>query len=440
MKPLLNNRSFWLGLVALAIMTADLGLLTRGGPPGISSTERRSGAGMTAADKAPSASPSPEVSPSGDPGNPPTSENATQGKATAGAGPKASVPQGIATDCSRDVTKELLAWIGSMPNGSTLSFAAKGCYRIDGTLRFEDRAGLVFEGNGATFKAGSEGNRDRRHFWFFGGANLVIRNLTVMGANSKAGTGDEAFRSDREFQHAFALQGVQAALLENVRASDVYGDFVYVGPDVGRGHKFQWSRKVIVQNSRFQRNGRQGIAVVAGEDVLISGNSLGQVRRATFDIEPTATHWGARNIQILNNTTTAGRLIWLASGGRSHDVGDIKIAGNVMKAATGTPIIKVVAPDDGSQPPLGARRGPFIIENNVFIVGGSPAAGIDCVRCVGLTIRNNQLTFPAERSMTAVSIKSTNTTRITGNTFKGAATILEADLYSTDYSESGNST
>src|ERR1700730_15470159 len=73
---------------------------------------------------------------------------------TGGSGPPAvgldrSVPASIPSDCSRDVTPNLLAWIGSVPDGSVLQFARNGCYRIDGTLRIEGRDNLTFGGNGA---------------------------------------------------------------------------------------------------------------------------------------------------------------------------------------------------------------------------------------------------------------------------------------------------
>ena len=63
----------------------------------------------------------------------------------------AAVPASIPSDCSRDVSAELLAWIASVPDGSTLRFAANGCYRVDRTLTIQYRNGLTFEGNGATF-------------------------------------------------------------------------------------------------------------------------------------------------------------------------------------------------------------------------------------------------------------------------------------------------
>ena len=63
------------------------------------------------------------------------------------------VPSTVAKDCSTDVTAQLLTWIASTPNGSTLQFAPGACYRIEGTLEMRGRSGLTFDGNGATFRS-----------------------------------------------------------------------------------------------------------------------------------------------------------------------------------------------------------------------------------------------------------------------------------------------
>ena len=57
----------------------------------------------------------------------------------AGAATAGVVPSSIPTDCSRDVTAALLAWIATVPDGSTLEFTANACYRVDGTLRIRNR-------------------------------------------------------------------------------------------------------------------------------------------------------------------------------------------------------------------------------------------------------------------------------------------------------------
>jgi hypothetical protein len=110
-----------------------------------------------------------------------------------------TVPATIPADCSRDVSAELNAWVASVPDGSTLQFAPAGCYRVDRKLTVRDRNGLTFEGNGATFRAFTDGRelppseaRTRSMFTFWQGSNLTVRNTIVRGANPHAGIDERA--------------------------------------------------------------------------------------------------------------------------------------------------------------------------------------------------------------------------------------------------------
>ena len=47
--------------------------------------------------------------------------------------------------------------------------------------------GVTIDGNGATLQAKTPGDQGRRHLWIQGGKNLVVRDLTVRGANPNAG-------------------------------------------------------------------------------------------------------------------------------------------------------------------------------------------------------------------------------------------------------------
>jgi hypothetical protein len=340
-------------------------------------------------------------------------------------------PLSIRSDCSRDVTADLLRWIASVPDNSTLTFNRGGCYRIDGSLRIQDRWGLTFQGNGARFKAGTDGDVARRHFWFLGGGNLAIRNLVVVGANPHAGAKKEAWREDRAFQHAFAFHGVQGAVLDNVRAYDVYGDFVLVRYDE-RSRDRPWSRGITVQNSTFERNGRQGIAISAGENVTLRWNYVGDVSLTTFDIEPLPDA-GARGVRIFNNVTGRGRHLWLANGGFGFDVSDVHVIRNFMIFRTDLWLIAVVTPPGG-------LRGPYHFADNNFLVRGSGKPAFQLDRAWGVTIGNNDLLFPARMQMTAVALQGSEGVRVIGNRFRGAARVLDADRDSRDYHQSNNET
>ena len=257
----------------------------------------------------------------------------------------ATVPASIAADCSRDVDAQLGAWIASVPDGSTLEFTPQGCYRVDRTLAIQHRNGLTFEGNGANVPAFASGRelpptrRGRAACSTSAGSNLTVRNVIVLGANPNAGIGDLAYVPALEGQSAYVIGGVQHMVLDHVQAYDVYGDFVFVGAA---------TRDLLVENSTFARNGRQGWTI-NGQDIVFQNNSIRQTRRATVDLEPSAVTDMTRRVTIRNNTIGVGRLYFLANEGRAAPTEDISILNNtfVNKAIT----IKV-------NPPSGTRRDP----------------------------------------------------------------------------------
>ena len=50
-----------------------------------------------------------------------------------------TVPASVPTGCSTDATSQILSWIASVPNNSTLRFGASACYRIEGTIELHNR-------------------------------------------------------------------------------------------------------------------------------------------------------------------------------------------------------------------------------------------------------------------------------------------------------------
>jgi hypothetical protein len=105
---------------------------------------------------------------------------------------------------------------------------------------------LLVEGNGATLAATTRGTRTRVHIGIDNSETIIVRNLTVKGANPHAGATREAYQPEFEAQHGFNLGGVRHVLLDGVQASDVYGDFVYVSSSGHRGSRDHPSEHVAV--------------------------------------------------------------------------------------------------------------------------------------------------------------------------------------------------
>jgi hypothetical protein len=264
------------------------------------------------------------------------------GPAAAGAGggsTTVSVPDSIDASGGTDVTDALQDFLATVANGSTIAFPEGAQYRVDGSIGINGKRNLTVDGNGATVFATTEGERNRTQLNIVDSTRVVVRDLVVKGANPAGGVGDAAYKAELEAQHGINIIGSVGIELDGVTVTDVYGDFVYIGQRRGT----DWSRKIWIHDSTFARNGRQGIAVTAGREIVFERNTIGDTRRATIDLEPNNTQGGAEDVFILDNTVGQGRLRFVASHGRGR-VDDITISGNRLDGIALT--VDVVAPGD----------------------------------------------------------------------------------------------
>lgn len=322
------------------------------------------------------------------------------------AGVVVTVPSSIPSNCTRDVSTDLVAWIASVPDGSTLRFTPQGCYRVDRNMTIRNRNGLTLEGNGATFRAFTDGRelppreaRTRSMFTFWRGSNLTVRNTIVIGANPHAGVNDRAYVKALEAQTAYVIGGVRNMVLDHVQAYDVYGDFVFVGAA---------TQGLVVRDSTFARNGRQGWTI-NGQDILFERNSIRQTRRATIDLEPSSTASITRRVTIRNNTIGVGRLFFFANEGLPAPTEDVSIIGNrlVGKAMT----IRV-------NPPSGTRARYRVIGNvSDTPVGFHGGGAFQFRNVVGIEIRNNVQPMQRQRQISGLGVKNCRDVVVSGNHF-----------------------
>lgn len=349
---------------------------------------------------------------------------ATPAVAAAAADPVArqrvrEVPASIVSDCSTDVTTALGHWIASVPNRSTLRLRRDGCYRIDGTLTVAGREHLTLDGRGATLQAKTPGDIGRRHLVIAGGRDIVLRNLTVRGANANARAPGGSYDGSKAFQHAFSFIGVQKGRLDKVQAYDVYGDFVYIGsgPKGTDPKSTGWSRDIKVTNSTFEGSGRQGISVTAGKKIVIDRNTIGGAGQTLIDLEANSPEGGAVDVRITHNRTGAARHFWLANKGAGTQIRDIVVEHNRMTEATGG-LVFVYGPSGGYRGPFRFVDNRFVASNHVRDEGSQGAFFLSRVN--GALIRGNVVTFPAGQQMPAVENQDSLNIVVKGNTFTNA--------------------
>jgi hypothetical protein len=338
-----------------------------------------------------------------------------------------SIPATIASDCSVDVTQALRVWIASVPNNSTLKFGTNACYRIDGGLVINDRVGLTFEGNGSTFQVFTQGHGQRANWIVRGGSNLTLRNMIARGANPNAGLAENAYVRSLEWQHGYRLRGVQGAVLDNVQAYDVYGDYVNLSHDDRVTFPGPPNRNIVVRNGRFERNGRYGFTITNAEDVVFENNYLGETRWSHINVELNGKQEQGRNVRIEGNQFgRANHHMIVSSGaGLTGHVGNFVIRGNTMVADPPSCLAPIVfgAPEGWTNPDgSSVYWDGFVIENNNLRLqtGGW---GIHLLRIRDVVIRNNQMASHTHSGCSqdhVINLVDSHRVQITGNTFTTA--------------------
>jgi hypothetical protein len=249
---------------------------------------------------------------------------------------------GIDATGASDVTANLQALFDRTPDGGVVQLEAGGDYRVEGTLVLENRHDLRIEGNGARIFATTTGDIERSHIRIIGGSGFDLRNLEIEGANPRAGLQEGAYQEHLENQAGIRLDGVTDVELDHIHIHNVYGDLVLASR---HEEDRRWTEQVWIHDSTLTHSGRQGIAVVAGRDIVIERNRFTDMARATVDLEPNGGSWGAENIHILDNQVGPGRLLFVAAGG-GGPVNRVVIARNTLR---GRPLNLWVIPREGER-------------------------------------------------------------------------------------------
>jgi hypothetical protein len=210
---------------------------------------------------------------------------------------------------------------------------------------------------------------------------------------------------------------VTAVEIEHVTITDVYGDCVYVG--LGIGTRAYWSSGVHLHDSVCRRNGRQGVAITAGQDVTVDHTGFDATGLMTFDIEPNGEDGGADHVSIVNN--------WVAGGFREFfgvvgfgSVSNVVVSHNTLTAKALT--VLVTTP--------GQRRTGIVITGNTSDLayrrkGGAPMQfeGVD-----NLTVTGN--VQPLGPNMTLARVAKSCSVDVSRNHAPGGAGEVSLRPYS----------
>ena len=337
------------------------------------------------------------------------------------------MPSSIPDDCSQAVQGQIVSFLSSVPNGSTIQFQPGGCYGQNGTIYVTDRSDLIIDGNGSTFKS-LVGQDDASNWEVQAGSNITFENLTIQGDNPYAGIlqGDPGcYTTSLEWQYGIAFDGTQGGTVNSVHIYDVYGDFVEAQDDLRVGvYNSPPSRNIMVENSYFDGNGRMGVGLTDVIGFTMQNTTMNDVCWDAVDVELDVNQEYGLDINIIDNTFGPMNFALLSNYGAGYGdhVGNITVSGNtetVPPATTESPI------SIGQVP--GTYRSNYTISNNYLLdLGGN---GIEMAGIDNSTIENNAVLYASDQGGSPVGILLSDChaaliedNAFTGGTFFGHAT------------------
>jgi hypothetical protein len=348
------------------------------------------------------------------------------------------VPAKIADNCSVPVENKIMAWLATVPDGSTVQFGPGRCYGQDGTITLTGRSGLVIDGQGSEFRALTPGGSHRANWRLVNGGSLTLSNMAVRGSNPQ-GSYDPAV----EWQHGFSVEGVQGITLSNVQARDTWGDGVMLWRGASSpacGDDASSARNVVIAGALIERAGRQGVAIVDAENVTLQDSTVGPVAWSNVDIETDDNCEIARDVNIVRNQFGANRYGVIASVGfgGAPQVGDVTVTDNTQTAATGLAgecwaPVRILSPD-------AMYRTGYVFGGNRFLARRN-AFEFRRVRNIDVSSNNVTLTPTTGCGKRAgVLLVDSHTVNVTSNIFSGANNVFLADPLSSGITATDNST
>lgn len=327
---------------------------------------------------------------------------------------------GHAPALAPDETDDLQTWIDLVPDGvgsrgvagstvtewHVLLFPAGLCIRLDGQLKVEERNYLIFEGGAPAGSPVADVTLDQHlkpavsgtiggewgpgivgwNVWR--GSHLKWNSFKIIGNHpdkiyratygwTKVSTravchDDPAPQGNCEWQYGWALRGTQHVTLEGNETRNTNGESVFIAWD--EPNYTIDSRFITITNHKVYGSGRQGIAGMSGQDILISNSYIeGAHFNATlFEPESTDNAFPVRRATITGNVFgQSGEAAIFALTGHCTDVTDIAFTHNTQIE----PNISWVPPVWLDAPPAPCTREHSrlsITDNNLLVQGDDP--------------------------------------------------------------------
>jgi hypothetical protein len=323
-----------------------------------------------------------------------------------------SPPPKLPADCSKDVAHGMQRWLASLPPDTTVVAPPGACYLIDTGLIVRAAQGLTIDGgiweDETVPVTGASPEEMEAAWWFQGGSNITLENLTITGSSPggyvPAGAFGGGIRSD----------GVIGLTVTGVNVDNVWGDGLELAPLRASNDNssviLNPSENVFVSGLRVNGAGRQGVSLASVSGADLTGVRLNRVGIDFFDVEADQWDEGARNVTINGCRTGGVGELFFANAGMSSYTSNITVENCTMEQSTAGDAVLVEGTAQEQNP-----RGPFTFLNDTLRCGSS--IYVACIQSTDakITVANSQVLVPGGTVHEAVF----DATKSTGLNFAG---------------------
>jgi parallel beta-helix repeat protein len=271
------------------------------------------------------------------------------------------------------------------------------------TLILEGKSNIELRFNGFTIQSYTDGTnvkplakkernwpRNRSHLLINNCNDLKINNLKISGPHVNGGTSSKAYVSKLEAQHAIEITSSKNVEIFSADISQIFGDGVYVGKN---------STGINITHCKIFKNGRQGIAITDGSNILIANCELDSIRRAHIDLECNHPSDVIENVVIRNNKFGKKRLKWIAAASSKGIVRNVTVSDNEINA----PADIILGNEKNPKP-----QGPYEFYNNVsYRSVGNPQGRVwKLFNVNGFKAKDNRIIAQKKRDMIFIGTRN----------------------------------
>jgi hypothetical protein len=264
----------------------------------------------------------------------------------------------------------------------------------------------------------------RSHWLISSGSGITLRNIAVIGPNTKRNQGYALSRIELVFEPAFSVRdSASNVTLANCRYENVYGDGIYIG---GTGPP---NRLITVTDVTGAYSGRQGFAIVNVDGLRAARVTCDFAGGVGLDVEPNEGV-SVRNIALFGLAMGAAHFPYSIGGpGDAAARQDVSLENcSAIRSRSKSSAIYARSPGTG-----------LSIRNHLDDRQTSPV-GVQLTGWSGVTIQNCKIVCPPDPESTAVQLNNcSENLSILNNDFHSFDRLLGGVAVPPNVQHSGNS-